>query len=61
VAEGELNIVPEVLVTGGSSLDGLAAALMRSLANGRVTAPAEAVQSAVQGAVEAKRSTVERE
>ncbi len=32
VAEGKINVVPEILVTGnGSSLDGLAAALMRKL------------------------------
>jgi uncharacterized membrane protein YqiK len=39
VAEGKLDIMPEVLVTGGgSSLDGLAAALIRALANGKVDA-----------------------
>jgi hypothetical protein len=40
VAEGKLDIMPEVLVTGGgSSLDGLAATLMRALANGKVSLP----------------------
>jgi regulator of protease activity HflC (stomatin/prohibitin superfamily) len=35
VAEGQITVVPEVLVTGGgSSIDGLAATLMRSLRNG---------------------------
>jgi uncharacterized membrane protein YqiK len=33
VAEGKISIMPEVLVTGGSSLDGLAATLMRALAD----------------------------
>ncbi len=36
VAEGDVKVMPEVLVTGGSSLDGLAATLIRSLGNGRV-------------------------
>ncbi len=36
VAEGKVDIMPEVLVTGGgSSLDGLAATLIRSLGNGK--------------------------
>jgi regulator of protease activity HflC (stomatin/prohibitin superfamily) len=61
VAEGDLKIVPEVLVTGGSSLDGLAATLMRSLANGKVTAPAEAVSGAIAAATEAKLVKVDRE
>jgi hypothetical protein len=35
VSEGNINVVPEVLVTGGGgSFEGLAATLMRSLANG---------------------------
>ena len=35
VAEGKIDIMPEILVTGGgSSLDGLAATLMRTLNNG---------------------------
>jgi uncharacterized membrane protein YqiK len=34
VAEGKIDIVPDVLVTGGSSLDGLAAVVMRALSNG---------------------------
>jgi hypothetical protein len=35
VAEGKINIVPEVLVAGGGgAIDGLAATLMRSFANG---------------------------
>jgi uncharacterized membrane protein YqiK len=36
IADGGVKVVPEVLVTGGSSLDGLAATLIRSLGNGRV-------------------------
>lgn len=40
VSEGKLDIMPEVLVTGGgSSLDGLAATLIRALANGKVELP----------------------
>jgi hypothetical protein len=40
VAEGKLDIMPEVLVTGGRGLDGLAATLMRTRANGHTrTAP----------------------
>ncbi|HET8658978.1 MAG TPA: SPFH domain-containing protein [Micromonosporaceae bacterium] len=40
VAEGKLDIMPEVLVTGGgSSLDGLAATLIRALGNGKVELP----------------------
>jgi uncharacterized membrane protein YqiK len=38
VAEGHITVVPEVLVTGsggGGPIDGLAATLMRTLANGR--------------------------
>jgi hypothetical protein len=46
VAEGDIKVVPEVLVTGGSSVDGLAAALMRALGNGRVIVPATAGDSA---------------
>jgi regulator of protease activity HflC (stomatin/prohibitin superfamily) len=44
VAEGQLDIMPEVLVTGGSSFEGLAATLMRSLhnGNGKVELPARA-------------------
>jgi hypothetical protein len=42
VADGQLDIMPEVLVTGGSSFEGLAATLMRSLhsGNGKVELPA---------------------
>ena len=36
IAEGKINIMPEVLVTGGSSLDGLAATLMRALHDGKI-------------------------
>jgi uncharacterized membrane protein YqiK len=37
VAEGDINVVPEVLVTGsGSSIDGLAATLMQKLRGQRV-------------------------
>jgi regulator of protease activity HflC (stomatin/prohibitin superfamily) len=40
IAEGRINIMPEVLVTGaGGSLDGLAATLMRALGNGKVALP----------------------
>jgi regulator of protease activity HflC (stomatin/prohibitin superfamily) len=34
VADGHIDVMPEVLVTGGSSLDGLAATVMRSLTRG---------------------------
>ena len=61
VAEGQISVVPEVLVTGGGgALDGLAATLMRSLRNGTFGAPtvdaevveetAEAVEAAAEGA-----------
>jgi uncharacterized membrane protein YqiK len=36
VAEGHLDVVPDVLVTGGSSVDGLAATVMRALQNGKI-------------------------
>ena len=36
IAEGKIDIMPEVLVTGGSGLDGLAATLMRALSNGQL-------------------------
>jgi uncharacterized membrane protein YqiK len=36
IAEGQIDIMPDVLVTGGSSLDGLAATVMRALGNGKV-------------------------
>ncbi|MEV0456729.1 hypothetical protein [Catellatospora methionotrophica] len=39
IAEGKINIMPEVLVTGGSSLDGLAATLMRAVHEGTVKLP----------------------
>jgi regulator of protease activity HflC (stomatin/prohibitin superfamily) len=39
IAEGKINIVPEVLVTGGSSLDGLAAVITKALSNGKVALP----------------------
>jgi uncharacterized membrane protein YqiK len=35
VADGQIDIMPDVLVTGGSSLDGLAATVMRAFANGK--------------------------
>jgi len=38
VAEGKIDIMPDVLVTGGSSLDGLAASLIRALRNGSLPA-----------------------
>ena len=38
VAEGHINVVPEVLVTGGGALDGLAATLMRTFATSRPAA-----------------------
>jgi uncharacterized membrane protein YqiK len=38
VAEGKIDIMPDVLVTGGSSLDGLASVLMRALSNGDLKA-----------------------
>jgi regulator of protease activity HflC (stomatin/prohibitin superfamily) len=39
VAEGRIDIVPDVLVTGGSSLDGLAATLVRAVSNGKLGLP----------------------
>jgi hypothetical protein len=40
VSEGNINVVPEVLVTGGGgSFEGLAATLMRSIANGNGSRP----------------------
>jgi uncharacterized membrane protein YqiK len=39
IAEGQIDIVPEVLVTGGSSIDGLAASLMRALRSGALSLP----------------------
>lgn len=40
IAEGKVDIMPEVLVTGGgSSIDGLAASVMRTLANGNGAKP----------------------
>ena len=36
LADGQIDIMPEVLVTGGSGLDGLAATLMRALSNGQL-------------------------
>ncbi|GIG56622.1 hypothetical protein Lfu02_09940 [Longispora fulva] len=39
IAEGQIKIVPEVLVTGGSTLDGLAGTLMKALNNGSLTLP----------------------
>jgi uncharacterized membrane protein YqiK len=49
VAEGQIDIMPEVLVTGGSSFDGLAATLMRQLRVGgdrsEPTQPAPAIAS----------------
>lgn len=38
VADGKVDIVPDVLVSGGSSLDGLAAVVMRALSNGDLRA-----------------------
>jgi uncharacterized membrane protein YqiK len=34
IADGKIDIMPDVLVTGGSSLEGLAATLVRTLSNG---------------------------
>lgn len=42
IAEGHINVVPEVLVTGGSSLDGLAAVVMRAIGNGTLAIPTQA-------------------
>ena len=40
IAEGKIEIMPDILVTGGgSSLDGLAATLMRVLADGKGKLP----------------------
>jgi hypothetical protein len=40
VAEGKIDIMPDILVTGGgSSLDGLAATLMRALGDGKLPLP----------------------
>jgi uncharacterized membrane protein YqiK len=39
IGDGRIDIMPEVLVTGGGSLDGLAATLMNALRNGRVLGP----------------------
>jgi uncharacterized membrane protein YqiK len=36
VAEGKIQVVPEVLVTGGSSLDGLAAVVTQAIRTGRL-------------------------
>jgi uncharacterized membrane protein YqiK len=36
VAEGKIDIMPEVLVAGGNGVDGLAATLMRALSNGHL-------------------------
>jgi uncharacterized membrane protein YqiK len=40
VAEGHVDVVPDVLVTGGSAVDGLAATLMRALGSGNGALPA---------------------
>jgi uncharacterized membrane protein YqiK len=49
VADGHVDVMPDVLVTGGSSLDGLAATLMRHLtSNGTLAgAPSAVLPSAV--------------
>lgn len=53
VAEGQINVVPEVLVTGGgSSFDGLAATLIRHFGNGATPAPVPAPVPAVVPAAE---------
>jgi len=57
IADGRIDIMPEVLVTGGSSLDGLAATVMRALNNGQVRIPAAVGAAGADG----KASTVENE
>jgi uncharacterized membrane protein YqiK len=49
VAEGKITVVPEVLVTGsgGGSVDGLAATIMRALNNGGLGSNSEPVPAAV--------------
>jgi uncharacterized membrane protein YqiK len=42
IAEGRVDIMPEVLVTGGGSLDGLAATLMRQMGAGATNGSAPA-------------------
>jgi hypothetical protein len=55
VAEGNVQVVPEVLVTGNGSFEGLAATLMRNLTNGhgpdngkRMPAPASSAPAAAE-------------
>ena len=53
VSEGNINVVPEVLVTGGGgSFEGLAATLMRSFANGNGAKPHLAGESSVPDSVD---------
>jgi uncharacterized membrane protein YqiK len=61
IAEGKIDIMPDVLVTGGGGLDGLAATLMRALSNGHpvATAVAEAPRR-VEVEAEAEQQGVER-
>lgn len=58
VADGEVNIVPEVLVTNGGSLDGLAARVMAAIRQGftRVPAPVAPSPEVSSGAVDARET-----
>jgi uncharacterized membrane protein YqiK len=51
IAEGRVDIMPKVLVTGGGSLEGLAATLIRSLSNGKTQlGPVPVANAALEGA-----------
>lgn len=65
IADGKIDIMPDVLVTGGSSVEGLAATLVRTFSNGTGVpqAPREAVGADGEGlavtAVPAQAATPE--
>jgi uncharacterized membrane protein YqiK len=50
VSEGHIDVMPDVLVTGGGgSFEGLAATLMRAIANGHVGSAADTARGAIGG------------
>jgi flavin-binding protein dodecin len=60
VSEGHIDVMPDVLVTGGGgSFEGLAATLMRAVTNGQGNGAGAAVKGAIAGNGEASREPVQ--
>jgi hypothetical protein len=55
VSEGRLQVVPDVLVTGGGAVDGLAATLMRAMNGKQPSASHDRRRRPVAGAVRTRK------